>query len=189
MGMCGKLFKSAEFLTKHIRSKHMALAEMLMTERCENFSRTRFEADSLGQRPLPLVEVESANGIEKRSVKDVIDTANARLHTMDSIAGGRSVPGDRRWSDGEPPFRRGIDRGDHRRERFGRDRRGERYRERDRRPVPPGSLAPSLGHGSSHPPPPPGTSAGANVPAKTISYYVDVDEPQVLVMSDLMYAM
>lgn len=102
---CGKLFKDAEFLEKHIRSKHIALARVRLVDRSVEFTRSRFEADSLGYRPLPLVNVEVSGGVERRSVKEIVDSAHAGLLSLGALDGDRraSRDADRRISGPRPP--------------------------------------------------------------------------------------
>lgn len=163
---CGKLFKSTEFLEKHIRSKHMALAQMRIIEKSVEYTRDRFEADSISQRPLPLIEVEAGNGVEKRSVKDVVEGAHSRLLAMDYGHGGR---------------RRG-ERSDHHGIAHSRGRDDRKWQQRDphRRSSGLQTGGPNFPAPPAPPPLPLGAPPGPNVTRK-MSYYVDVDEPQVRV--------
>ena len=133
----------------------MALAEMRLIEKSTTYTRVRFEADSLGRRPLPLIEVDTGRSIETRSVREVVQEAHARLAALEHGEGADR----RRHSDS------------------GRGRGGRGRRDGGRRggqwSVPPPAGAP--------PPLPPGRAPDADgPPARKISYYVDVDEPQVI---------
>jgi len=70
---CNKLFKDADFLRKHLVSKHPTFAADLLLVEDEPFMRKRFEQEDLSQRPLPPVEVEVHGSLELRSVRELRD--------------------------------------------------------------------------------------------------------------------
>lgn len=71
---CNKLFKGTEYLTKHIRTRHVVdfSAELLAIS--APFMKARYEAEDLALRPLPPIEVETVSGVEFVSVQSVLET-------------------------------------------------------------------------------------------------------------------
>jgi hypothetical protein len=94
---CRKLFKSSEFLLKHLSSKHadFGLEELLLD--AKPFLRKRFEAEDIASRPLPPVEVEAGEhgGTELKSVAELVEKVSGHGAaatggtTGGSFAGGR----------------------------------------------------------------------------------------------------
>jgi hypothetical protein len=70
---CNKLFKGADFLGKHMRLKHEDFAAQQLLQDAMPFMRRRYEAEPMGARPLPPVEVEAHGRTELKSVKTILD--------------------------------------------------------------------------------------------------------------------
>jgi hypothetical protein len=72
---CNKLFKSLQFLIKHLKTKHVnEFGFDILLNIAEPFMRKRYEAEDITARPLPPVEVEGYNGnVELRSVKEIME--------------------------------------------------------------------------------------------------------------------
>ena len=62
---CGKLFKDAAFLRKHLQSKHPSFATDVFLVEAEPFMRKRYEAEDISYRPLPPVEIEVGDDEEE----------------------------------------------------------------------------------------------------------------------------
>lgn len=69
--VCNKLFKSMDFLVKHLKSKHEYFGYMNLVAEAEPYMRARYDAEDINMRPLPLVEVDNMGIIEKRSIRDI----------------------------------------------------------------------------------------------------------------------
>jgi hypothetical protein len=110
---CNKLFKGADFLSKHMRLKHEDFAADLLLKDAEPFMRRRFEAEPMGARPLPPVEVEAHGRTELKSVKAILDKFMPQV-AVGAVGGHRreDAAGARRASGGEG--RRGQDERDRR---------------------------------------------------------------------------
>jgi hypothetical protein len=70
---CNKLFKGADFLGKHMRLKHEDFAAQQLLQDAMPYMRRRYEAEPMGARPLPPVEVEAHGRTELKSVKTILD--------------------------------------------------------------------------------------------------------------------
>ena len=70
--VCNKLFKSMDFLVKHLKSKHEYFGYPRLVAEAEPYMRARYDAEDINRRPLPLVEVDNMGIIEKRSIRDII---------------------------------------------------------------------------------------------------------------------
>lgn len=72
---CHKLFKSMDYLSKHLRTKHSDFALDVLLHIAIPYMRKRYEAEDLTHRPLPPVEMEAgfAGRIELRSVTELLD--------------------------------------------------------------------------------------------------------------------
>jgi hypothetical protein len=72
---CNKLFKSLQFLIKHLKTKHInEFGYEILLNIAEPFMRKRYEAEDITARPLPPVEVEGYNGqVDLRSVKEIME--------------------------------------------------------------------------------------------------------------------
>lgn len=72
---CRKLFKSIDFLSKHLRAKHTDFALDALLHIAIPYMRKRYEAEDLTHRPLPPVEMETGvvGRIELRSVTELLD--------------------------------------------------------------------------------------------------------------------
>mmetsp|Transcript_22792 Transcript_22792/g.33284 ORF Transcript_22792/g.33284 Transcript_22792/m.33284 type:complete len:1021 (-) Transcript_22792:386-3448(-) len=99
---CNKLFKSKEFLSKHIKNKHPDVALERLVRVAEQYMSARFNAEDLVNRPLPPIDVETSAGLELHSVKDVYEDAQSRLvgaggpvqhivHVLPSVPGGGAI--------------------------------------------------------------------------------------------------
>jgi hypothetical protein len=105
---CNKLFKGQDFLMKHIRNKHIDLALVRLVRVSEQYMMRRFSAEDICKRPLAPIEVEVGGGLEQKTIKEVYESANARLAdggpipTLPNIGGNRGSRGSR----GRDDFRR-----------------------------------------------------------------------------------
>lgn len=70
---CNKLFKSEEFLSKHLRLKHEDFAAEALLQHAIPYMRKRYEVEPMTARPLPPVEVEAHGRTELKSVKVILD--------------------------------------------------------------------------------------------------------------------
>lgn len=70
---CSKLFKGVDFLTKHMHLKHPEFSAEVLLKDAEPFMKKRFDAEPMGARPLPPVEVETHGHTELKSVKEILD--------------------------------------------------------------------------------------------------------------------
>jgi hypothetical protein len=70
---CGKLFQNSVFIVKHVRLKHPGCADAELLMDAEPFMRRRFDEEDLTQRPLPPVEIDINNRLERKSVREVMD--------------------------------------------------------------------------------------------------------------------
>jgi hypothetical protein len=184
---CSKLFKGAEFLCKHITSKHGI--QDLILHVCEPAMRKRYEDDKLLDRPLPMLAVEVVSGgVEFKFAKEIIEKHSKR---KSDVGFQRSAP---RFSGGRGPYRH-----DNRAEWRDKPRRSWAAPSDDavhlyprlsdvQRPPPPtapplqsnfpvqsGAWTGGMNNLSSPPPPPPPMP----VPTRPIRSYMDVDAPKV----------
>jgi hypothetical protein len=155
---CNKLFKGADFLGKHMRLKHEDFAAQQLLQDAMPFMRRRYEAEPMGARPLPPVEVEAHGRTELKSVKTILDKY------MPQAPAAPAAPRDQAQ---QPYARRG-----------GEGRRG--HDDRDRRNAGPQS------HGGDRQGPAPIRQQVQYVQpqpeqnfSRKISSYVDVDAPKV----------
>lgn len=74
---CNKLFKASSFLVKHLKTKHDGFGAEELVKDAEECMRKRFEAEAIDARPLPPIEVETANGVELKSVRAILDKYSA----------------------------------------------------------------------------------------------------------------
>ena len=86
---CNKLFKGADFLRKHMQTKHANFGSAELAADAEPFMRRRFEAEELAARPLPPVEVETRGHIELKSVREILEKHAAAV----AARGGAGGPG------------------------------------------------------------------------------------------------
>jgi hypothetical protein len=185
---CSKLFKGPEFLCKHITSKH-GIQELVLHV-CEPAMRKRYDEDKLLDRPLPMISVETADGVEFKFAKEIIEahTRKEQQPPRQSIGTGAGQFNRDRGSFGGGG-RGGGGRGDFRDSR-GDGGRGFRPRfsssggDDHRMSTGPAPPAPVIGRDSSG-----GSAAGAAstapntpaAPARPIRSYMDVDAPKVCV--------
>lgn len=83
---CSKLFKGVDFLTKHMHLKHPEFSADVLLKDAEPFMKKRFDAEPMGARPLPPVEVETHGHTELKSVKEILDKYMAAV-----AAGGHAA--------------------------------------------------------------------------------------------------
>eukprot|EP00595_Chromulina_sp_UTEXLB2642_P002638 CAMPEP_0196764796 /NCGR_PEP_ID=MMETSP1095-20130614/6875_1 /TAXON_ID=96789 ORGANISM="Chromulina nebulosa, Strain UTEXLB2642" /NCGR_SAMPLE_ID=MMETSP1095 /ASSEMBLY_ACC=CAM_ASM_000446 /LENGTH=592 /DNA_ID=CAMNT_0042121265 /DNA_START=558 /DNA_END=2332 /DNA_ORIENTATION=- len=81
---CKKLFKSIDFLMKHIRIKHPYFGNDLMIKESEPFMRTKYEKDDILVRPLPAIEIETSHGIELRSINHILEKLHSKSYRNDA---------------------------------------------------------------------------------------------------------
>eukprot|EP01035_Chromulina_nebulosa_P018410 gene18410-24113_t len=81
---CKKLFKSVDFLMKHIRIKHPYFGNDLLIKESEPFMRTKYEKDDILVRPLPAIEVETSHGIELRSINHILEKLQSKSYRNES---------------------------------------------------------------------------------------------------------
>ncbi len=75
---CNKLFKASTFLIKHLKMKHDAFAFCeLAVQDAEPYMSKRYQEEPLEQQPLPPIHVETSNGLEVKSVREVLSKSNA----------------------------------------------------------------------------------------------------------------
>jgi hypothetical protein len=193
---CNKLFKGQDFLMKHIRNKHIDLALVRLVRVSEQFMFTRFMAEDICKRPLGPIEVETGGALEQKTVKEVYESAMARLGDVSTLSAAAVTPrfergSGPRYSGGgsrggggyhrrDDPPRRDFDHRDHRRLSDGADRRSARQdfdddrRNRRRESAPSSSVveqeqAPSVHFPEGNQPP----------PTRKLQSYVDIDSPMV----------
>ena len=82
---CAKIFKGAEFLIKHIRSKHLFLAAARLLSASEPVIRAKFDAEDILERPLPLIEIENNGRIETTSVREIVELCRARKQEVGTV--------------------------------------------------------------------------------------------------------
>lgn len=104
---CNKLFKGEDFLAKHMRTKHEDFAADQLLLDAESFMRKRYEAEPMGTRPLPPVEVETHGRTELKSVKAILDKYVYHAGSQATSMRGNRENNPRRASGGEG--RRGQD--------------------------------------------------------------------------------
>lgn len=73
---CPKLFRGAEFVVKHVRSKHSELAASLLAACSRPYMWERYMRESIGSRPLPTMPLETASGVEYRHVEEILSRCN-----------------------------------------------------------------------------------------------------------------
>jgi len=198
---CNKLFKSSEFVRKHIRTKHTDLAAGRLMKAAEPFMKTRYESEELLYRPLPPLQCETATGVELKTVKDILERCkklprpnpgHARGGSYGGRGGGfrergrggggmvynsgRGGRGDRRWSAEGVMDRDGG---------FGRYNNNQYPQHQPPTGVAPGSSYDYARGAAPNRAQPPPSSAGYQQPtdpnnARRIMSYVDVDAPQVI---------
>lgn len=185
---CNKLFKGQDFLMKHIRNKHIDLALVRLVRVSEQFMFTRFMAEDICKRPLGPIEVETGGSLELKTVKEVYESAMARLGDVSPLSvstsryergsgprhsgGGSRGGGYFRREDPQDRFR-DFDR----RVSDGSDRRSTRpdfddERRNRRRESAPSSFV------VEEPPPIP-LPEGSQPPTRKLQSYVDIDSPMV----------
>jgi hypothetical protein len=130
---CNKLFKGQDFLMKHIRNKHIDLALVRLVRVSEQYMKSRFLAENICTRPVGPIEVEVVGGgLEQKSIKEVYESANARLVDAGPIASVPQMRNDRGGYRGS----RGSRGDSFRRDDFRADRRDshprDRYDDQDR---------------------------------------------------------
>ena len=76
---CNKLFKTVDFLKKHIALKHEFYLQDISLSVIEPSMRDRYEAEDYMTRPLPPVECQVLDGIERRSVLDILQNHGPKL--------------------------------------------------------------------------------------------------------------
>jgi len=173
---CNKLFKGADFVKKHVRSKHEDLASGLVLAVARPYMQRRFEAEDLLTRPLPPVPVEGQNRhLESWSVQDVLE----RCPRASNLA----LLGIRPPQNRDKQQRGG--RGGDTRERQ-RDNRGAgdgRQRGSNRGSFDGRDGGQGQGHGhrapAAAPPEPPAPYVHPNPGQRQLPSYMDVDAPQV----------
>lgn len=69
---CRKLFKSIDFLSKHMKIKHEEFCYDAFLDNSYDSMRSRFESDELLHRPLPPIRVETSNGIEYKTIQEIL---------------------------------------------------------------------------------------------------------------------
>jgi len=161
---CAKLFKTYDFLKKHLRTRHdlFALSECLVCS--EPYMKTRFFSQPAFLQPLPSVEVEGPHGIELKSFQEMQSKlqhrGNNRLQGQGQGQGQGRGRGGRGGFDGN---RGGGGRGGG----GGGGRGGGGMDRRDSFPPPP---------------PPPAESArgggGGGGGGRALSSYMDIDAPK-----------
>ena len=192
---CIKLFKTTDYLRKHLRAKHIDLAAGRLMKAAEPFMKARFEAEDLLHRPLPPLQCETATGIEMKTVKDILERCKKlprptgghgrggsyggrgggfreRGRGGGMVTGGRGGRGDRRWSAEGLMEREGF---------------GARYHNHNQYPQQQSYDNPMM-YNRGPPfgrPPPPTATTGYQQPTdpnqtRRIMSYVDVDAPQVI---------
>jgi hypothetical protein len=76
---CNKLFKGLDFLKKHVVLKHDSFMNDIFLRNAEPYMRIRYENDDIIRRPLPPVEIEALGGIEKCSVREILDKHTPKI--------------------------------------------------------------------------------------------------------------
>lgn len=172
LSWCNKLFKGQDFLMKHIKNKHIDLALVRLVRVAEQYMFARFMAEDISKRPLGPIEIETAGGLEQKTVKEVYESANARLndtasHPPSFHRGGRSFGG--RGShprrDERRDFHRHKDRSDRRFSEGDRPPRVEDQRRRESVPIVV-EYIPPLAEDNN---------------ARKLQSYVDIDSPMVCI--------
>ena len=100
--LCNKLFKSMEFLTKHLKSKHEYFGYAKLVSEAEPYMRAKYDAEDINWRPLPLVEVDNMGIIEKHSVREITSMIGVAKQ-MHQPPLPPLPPIERRWSGEMPP--------------------------------------------------------------------------------------
>ena len=185
---CNKLFKGQDFLMKHIRNKHIDLALVRLVRVSEQFMFSRFMAEDICKRPLGPIEVETGGSLEQKTVKEVYESAMARLGDVSTPSASTS-----RYERGSGPrhsgggSRGGFFRREDPQDRFrdfdrrvsdGSDRRSTRPDFDDERRNRRRDSAPSA-FVVEDPPPPLSFPEGSQPPTRKLQSYVDIDSPMV----------
>jgi hypothetical protein len=134
---CNKLFRAVSFLSKHLKTKHGEFGAEELLRDAEPFMRRRYESEDMHARPLPPIEIETANGIELRSVKEIMDKYMPSIPAMMAPplpfgpppTGGQHPPP---LPLGPPPSRYTNDRYDDRDYRDGGNRKRSRFNDNNR---------------------------------------------------------